>query len=159
MRWPSDWGENQNVIEGDETYGTGRHAVNIIGWEDNYIDDRGQEHGNVWIIQNSHYNRQIFRLKIGNVVNPYLYVYIGEITIEGYDNFVADITKNWHEGMSETISKKSNAGDYVSHNIVKSLGNFKVIRNPKDIFSDVPGISAVQVGILSGVDLYEVDLR
>jgi len=158
--------------EGNEAMG-GRHAVYIIGWEDNYIRrDDGKEFGKVWIAQNSWGDyMSIFRIKMGNTAGSRLYTYINDVTIENYEIFKSEIEKEWQDSSilangkkrgrsAKIISNSSEKGDYIGHELVERIGDFNVIRNPKEAFPNIPFIPNVPASqTLKNVDLYRVKFR
>ena len=141
VRWPKNrW---EDVLTGNETF-DGRHAVNIIGWDDNYIDDRGQEHGKVWIAQNSHGdNRAKFYIKMGDTdAKPRRYIYIGNVTIEGFEAFKNDLTqenRSWERQLSNRIPERSNR--MISSSRINTQARMSILLNPASVFSNVTSIA------------------
>ena len=96
---------------------------------------------------------------MGNIANPSSYTYIGEVVINGYDSFVSDIAVDWQDNISRIISKRSNRGDYIGHELLGEM-NLKVLRNPKEAMPDIPNVPSItSMKVLPNVELYKVNFR
>jgi len=175
VAWPDQDKDPTDVLEEGNERGEIDHEVYIIGWKDNYRGKDGKEYGKVWVARN-HWGEMgnlspTFRMKMGNTAGASYYTYISDVAIENYERFKSKIEKEWQDSSilengkrrgrsAKIISNSSEKGDYVGYELVEKIGDFNVIRNPKEAFPNVsfiPNVPASQT--LKNVDLYRVKFK